>query len=304
MRALFLALALGLPALAQEDPVVAQVGEEAVTRSQFDLRFGLFAKGALRQLGLSESEETLSLLAQYRAPYLEALAEERALLQVARAQGFWPRPDRVEARVGELKAAFPSEEALLSALKGAGVPDLPAYRALLSEAMALEALEGHYQAKLAVSPAALKILWLLSPEYRHGTLYCARHILLPTLEEAEAALARLNGGEAFAKVAQEVSQDPGSKEAGGDLGCEPEGTYIPAFERALLLRPGQVSAPVKTEYGFHLILLERVLPPGRYPLEQVAPELERFLKAKAWEKLAQALVRSIPIRLFPERLRL
>jgi hypothetical protein len=64
MRVLFLALtlALSLPALAQEDPVVAQVGEEVIGKSQFDLRFRLFAKSALRQLGLPESEESLKLL--------------------------------------------------------------------------------------------------------------------------------------------------------------------------------------------------------------------------------------------------
>jgi len=305
MRALFLALtlALSLPALAQEDPVVAQVGQETLTKSQFEVRFRLFAKSALRQLGLPESEESLKLLEPYRAPYLEALAEERALLRVARAQGFWPHPDRVEAQIEQMKGAFPSEEAFLAALQGAGVPDLATYRLLLSEAMALEALEGHYRERLTLSPAALKILWLLSPEYRHGALYCARHILVPTLEEAREALARLEKGEAFPEVAQALSHDPGSKEAGGDLGCEPEGTYIPAFEKALLLlKPGQVSAPVQTEYGFHLILLERVVPPGRYPLEAALPELEEALMARAWEKLAQALVRPIPIRLFPERL--
>ncbi len=283
--------------------MVAQVGPEHITKSQFELRFGLFAKSALRQLGLPDSEETRALLAQYRAPYLEALAEERALLLLARRQGFWPMPDSVEARVAELVKAFPEEEALRKALEGAGVPDLATYRTLLAEAMALEALEAHYRMELKVSPAALKALWLLSPEYRHPALYCARHILVPTLEEAREALARLEKGEAFPEVAQALSHDPGSKEAGGDLGCEPEGTYIPAFEKALLLlKPGQVSAPVQTEYGFHLILLERVVPPGRYPLEAALPELEEALKARAWEKLAQALVRPIPIRLFPERL--
>ncbi|WP_022798622.1 peptidylprolyl isomerase [Thermus islandicus] len=304
MRALFLALSLALAplALAQEDPAVAQVGAETLRKSQFELRFGLFAKSALRQLGLPDSEETRALLAQYRAPYLEALAEERALLQVARRQGFWPLPDRVQARVEELKGAM-GEEALEAALKEAGVPDLETYRLLLAEALALEALEGHYRKQLRVAPAALKALWLLSPEYRHGALYCARHVLLPTLEEAKEAMGRLGRGEAFPEVAQALSQDPGSREAGGALGCAPEGTYTPAFERALLaLKPGEVSPPVKTEYGFHLILLERVLPPGRYPLEEVAEDLEARVKDQAWERLAKSLIRRIPIQLFPERL--
>ncbi|WP_038057420.1 peptidylprolyl isomerase [Thermus amyloliquefaciens] len=297
-----LILVLGF-AFAQEDPVVAQVGSETLTKSQFELRFGLFVQGALRQLGLPDSEETRELLAQYRAPYLEALAEERALLQVARAQGFWPKAEAVEAKVWQLKEAFPSEEALLLALKEAGVGDLATYRTLLTEAMALEALEAHYRAKLRVSPAALKALWLLSPEFRHPTLYCARHILVPTLEAAKEALARLGKGEAFLEVARALSQDPGSKEAGGDLGCEPEGTYVPAFDRALRsLKPGQVSQPVGTEFGFHLILLEEVKPAGRYPLEEVREGLEGQVKDLAWEKLAKALTRPFPIRLFPERL--
>ncbi|MEN2982119.1 MAG: peptidylprolyl isomerase [Thermus sp.] len=308
MRAFFLALALALslPALAQEaqeDPVVAQVGPEALTKGQFELRFGLFARSALRQLGLPDTQETREFLESYRAPYLQALAEERALLLAAKAKGFWPKEGAVEARVQALQEAFPSAEALEGALKSAGVPDLATYRALLAEALALEALEAHYRQKLAVSPAALRALWLLSPEYRHPTLYCARHILLPTLEAAKEALSRLQAGEGFAQVAQALSQDPGSKDQGGSLGCEPQGTYIPAFEKALLaLRPGEVSGPVGTEFGFHLILLEGVRPPGRKPLEEVREALEAQVKDKAWEKLAQALMRPYPIRLFPERL--
>lgn len=308
MRAFFLAvvLAFGLTALAQgadPDPVVAQVGPEVLTKSQFELRFGLFARSALRQLGLPDTEETREFLAQYRAPYLQALAEERALLLAAKAQGLWPKPEVVEARVVALQEAFPEEEALLQALKGAGVPDLATYRLLLAETLALEALEGYYREKIRVSPAALKALWLLSSEYRHPTLYCARHILVPTLEAAKEALGRLERGEAFSQVAQALSQDPGSKEAGGNLGCEPEGTYVPAFEKALLaLKPGQVSEPVGTQFGFHLILLEGIKPTGRYPLEEVQEALMGAIKDLAWEKLAKALARPYPIQLFPERL--
>lgn len=283
--------------------MVAQVGPEVLRKSQFEVRFDLFARSALRQLGLPDTEDTREFLDPYRAPYLEALAEERALLLRAKAEGFWPKEEAVESRVWQLKEAFPTEEALLQALREAGVPDLATYRTLLSEAMALEALEGHYRARLRISPAALKALWLLSPEYRHPTLYCARHILLPTVEAAKEALARLAQGEAFAEVAKALSQDPGSRERGGDLGCEPEGTYIPAFEKALLsLKPGEVSEPVGTPFGFHLILLEGVRPAGRYPLEEVREDLEAQVKGLAWEKLSKALIRRYPIRLFPERL--
>ncbi|GGN04355.1 peptidylprolyl isomerase [Thermus composti] len=302
MRFLFF-LALLFPLALAQEAVVAQVGEEALLKGQFELRFGLFAKSALRQLGLPDTEETRALLAAYRPRYLEALAEERALLQVARAQGLWPSKEAVEARVQALQEAFPEEGALEEALKEAGLPGLEAYRLLLAEALALENLEGRYRERMRVSPAALRALWLLSPEYRHPALYCARHILLPSLSEAREALVRLERGEAFAQVAQALSQDPGSREKGGDLGCAPRGTYVPSFEEALFsLKPGEVSGPVATEFGYHILLLERVEPPGRYPLEAVEGELREAVQDRAWEKLAKALIRPYPIRLFPERL--
>ncbi|WP_337845649.1 peptidylprolyl isomerase [Thermus sp.] len=299
---LFLALflALGL-AFAQED-VVAQVGPEAITKEAFELRYGLFLKSALTQLGLPDTEETRALLAQYRAPYLEALAQERALLLRAKAEGLFPKEEAVEARVQELRGAFPSEEAFLEALKGAGLPDLPTYRILLREALALEALEARYRARLRVSPAALRFLYHLAPP-RRPALACARHILVPTLEEAKDLLGQLAGGAAFADLAQAHSQDPGSALQGGALGCEARGAYVPAFDQALwALRPGEVSPPVRTEFGFHLILLEKLLPAGRVPLEEVAEELKAPILDLVWEKLSRALIRPYPIRIFPERL--
>ncbi|MEJ5335800.1 MAG: peptidylprolyl isomerase [Thermus sp.] len=299
---LFLALflALGL-ALAQEN-VVAQVGPEAITKEAFELRYGLFIKSALGQLGLPDTEETRALLAQYRAPYLEALAEERALLLRAQREGLFPKEEEVEARVQELRGAFPSEEAFLEALRGAGLPDLPTYRTLLREALALEALEARYRARLQVSPAALRFLYHLNPP-RRPALACARHILVPTLEEAKDLLNRLERGASFAELAQAHSQDPGSAPQGGALGCEARGAYVPPFDQALwALRPGEVSAPVRTEFGYHLILLERLLPAGRVPLEEVAEELKAPILDRAWERLSRALIRPYPIRIFPERL--
>jgi parvulin-like peptidyl-prolyl isomerase len=74
--------------------------------------------------------------------------------------------------------------------------------------------------------------------------------------KAEAALKRVKGGEDFAKVATEVSQDPGSKDKGGDLGFTAKGSYVPEFEAAAYnLKPGEVSGIVETQFGFHIIKL-------------------------------------------------
>ncbi len=88
---------------------MAQVGPEAITKEAFELRYGLFIKSALGQLGLPDTEETRALLAQYRAPYLEALAEERALLLRAQREGLFPKAEEVEADI-EAGVAIPGGE--------------------------------------------------------------------------------------------------------------------------------------------------------------------------------------------------
>ncbi len=90
-----------------------------------------------------------------------------------------------------------------------------------------------------------------------ATQVCASHILVETEEEALAVVDRLDGGEDFAVVAVEVSIDTGSGAAGGSLGCDTPANYVPEFaEASMTATIGEVTAPVETEFGFHLILVE------------------------------------------------
>ncbi|WP_312920202.1 SurA N-terminal domain-containing protein [Stutzerimonas nitrititolerans] len=102
------------------------------------------------------------------------------------------------------------------------------------------------------------------------------------LEEIAAQLAA--GGD-FATLAKEHSDDPGSANEGGDLGYAGPGVYDPAFEDALYaLKEGQVSAPVRSEFGWHLIKLLGVQSPEVPSFESMKPELERELKAQQVEQ--------------------
>lgn len=84
----------------------------------------------------------------------------------------------------------------------------------------------------------------------------ARHILVPTEAEAKAVIDRLNKGENFGALAKELSKDTSTADKGGDLGWFGKGQMVPAFEEAAFsLKVGEISQPVQSQYGWHVIQL-------------------------------------------------
>jgi peptidyl-prolyl cis-trans isomerase D len=126
----------------------------------------------------------------------------------------------------------------------------------------------------------------LKPEERH-----ARHILIQlpqdadaastaaALQKAEDAIRRIKSGESFDAVAREVSDDPGSAANGGDLGFFTRGIMTPVVdEAAFSLSPGEISEPVRSPFGYHVIEVLEIRPETATPLEEVRPELVKLLQ--------------------------
>ncbi|GIZ13021.1 SurA N-terminal domain-containing protein [Pseudomonas sp. NCCP-436] len=117
----------------------------------------------------------------------------------------------------------------------------------------------------------------------------AAHILIEGDDDKartriEEIKARIDAGEDFAELARELSQDPGSAADGGDLGYAGRGVYDPAFEEALYaLKPDQVSEPVKSEFGWHLIKLLDVRAPEVPSFDSLKDKLEREFKSQQVE---------------------
>ncbi|ODT25585.1 MAG: peptidylprolyl isomerase [Hyphomicrobium sp. SCN 65-11] len=122
----------------------------------------------------------------------------------------------------------------------------------------------------------------------------ARHILVETEAQAKELLERINKGEDFVALAKANSKDPGSKGEGGDLGYFGKGQMVPVFEEtAFNLKPGQVSAPVQSQFGWHLVKLEDRRQRGAPPFDAIkeriiasmihrkAQEVAADLRAKA-----------------------
>ena len=113
--------------------------------------------------------------------------------------------------------------------------------------------------------------------------YHASHILVETEEQAKDLKAQLDGGADFAGLAKANSTD-GSAAGGGDLGWFGPGMMVKPFEDAVIaLQPGQVSAPVQTQFGWHLILLVETRDADAPPLADVRADLSAELQRQAIE---------------------
>lgn len=141
-----------------------------------------------------------------------------------------------------------------------------------------EALQQLYQSRLES---------YRSPEQRR-----ARHILVTLTADADQAQEaearakiaaireRIVAGEEFAALAKELSEDPGSSGQGGDLGLFGRGVMDPAFENtAFALEPGELSEPVRSAFGYHLIEVTEIQAETVRPLEEVREELEAALRS-------------------------
>ncbi len=120
------------------------------------------------------------------------------------------------------------------------------------------------------------------------TQVCLSHILVKkSKEDADAALARIRNGEDFAAVAKAVSEDPGSAEKGGDLGCNFAGLFVQEFADAAVAAPiGVPTEPVQTQFGFHILLVKDR---PQAPFEAVRSQVKTNLNNQSQEKFRDFL---------------
>ena len=114
--------------------------------------------------------------------------------------------------------------------------------------------------------------------------------------KVKAVIARLKKGEDFAKVASELTEDPSGKANGGDLGYFSKEQMVPEFsDTAFKLEKGQISEPVKTQFGWHVLKVEdkRTKPVPKF--EDVKPQIEQFVVRKAQAELVTSLRASAKI---------
>jgi foldase protein PrsA len=248
---------------------VAVVNGESVSTDEFRRRVAAAAGETPPQPGdRRRLEVERQVIAQ--------LIQEEIIGQEVEKRRLAPNARNVEARLADLRGSFASEQEFRQALTAQGLT-LVELRDRIRQRLALDSLREALIGR-PITDADLRAAYQTRRESFEEIR--VSHILFsvqsPSDEakvraEAEAAVERLRVGADFAALAGRLSDDPGSKTQGGDLGVVTRGRFVPEFEGAAFALPvGKVSDPVRTQFGFHLILVKekRV-----QPFEQVREQL-------------------------------
>ena len=177
------------------------------------------------------------------------------------AKGQPDTPERQQAVKDELV----NREVLVQAAQKRGLdknPDVAAQMDMARQAVLVRAL---FESEVKANPITDADLQKQYEEFKKSmgkNEYKVRHILVDKEDDAKAIIADLDKGGDFAKIAKEKSKDPGSKDNGGDLDWGPSARYVKPFADAVVaMKKGQITtAPVKTDFGYHVIRLDDVRP--------------------------------------------
>jgi peptidyl-prolyl cis-trans isomerase C len=205
-------------------------------------------------LSLSATAQNIAIVNGKAVPTsrVEALAQ-----QVARSGR--PMTPEVEAQIKEEVIA---REIFMQEAQKRGLDATPEYKTqieLARQTILIRELFNEFQKTSAVTDADVQAEYDKFVAANGGKEYRARHILVETQAQADAILASLKKGGKFEEIAKKQSKDPGSGANGGDLDWAAPGNYVKEFSEAMVaLNKGQVSAPVQTQFGFHIIRLDDV----------------------------------------------
>ncbi|MCZ7533664.1 MAG: peptidylprolyl isomerase [Acidimicrobiia bacterium] len=261
------AVTITAAACSSSPSVVASVGDADITRADVENMVrntdeGINDADFLRFLGVAIQWEAVE----------QAAAEEFSID---------PTDEEVDARVNELVADYSPTATLDEYLEKANASEagirLYARQLIIQQAIEDELADDYTKPTLEDAAAELAEFPL------DWTEVCSAHILLATLDEAEAVEARLEAGEDFGELATELSIDTQSGANAGDLGCVAPSGFVPEFaEAAMNAEIGTPTDPVESEYGYHIILVSSRTTPDEDTVLEYLDSTAKYGAVDAW----------------------
>jgi parvulin-like peptidyl-prolyl isomerase len=268
LTVLLCALALAATACAQgltSPGLVAEINGDRISLSDLESQVDVYLGATNPQTGEGPTREQATDQALFQttlATLLDQVIDRRGGDPVTESD--------IDALLEQTIEDAGGQQAFEAGLASQGLTP-EAFRLGQQVGLRVERLQGLLAEDIQVSDEEIQAAY--DAQYGEPTV---AHILVATEEEAQAALDRLESGESFAEVAMDVSTDPGSGPNGGDLGPLQIGAFVPEFEEAALaLQSGEVSDPVQTQFGFHIITVND--PPA---LSEVRDQIQEALQAQ------------------------
>jgi peptidyl-prolyl cis-trans isomerase C len=205
-------------------------------------------------------------------------------------QGQPDTPERQQAVREELV----NREVIAQAAQKRGLdknPDIASQMEMARQAVLVRALFEDEVKKNPITDAQLQQQYEQFKGSMGTNEYKVRHILVDKEDDAKAIIAELNKGGDFAKLAKDKSKDPGSKDNGGDLDWGPSARYVKPFADAVTsMQKGQTTtAPVKTDFGYHVIRLDDVRPLQVPPFAELKDQFRQRAQQQQIQKMVMDL---------------
>ena len=273
---------------------IASVGSASVTQEQFDQ---VWAQ-AQAQYGSQQGappfpKEGTAQYDQLKASIVNYLVQNEVIKQQAADMNVTVTQKQLDERVKQVTQQIGGQQKLDALLKKQGVT-MEQLKTQLEAQMLQDAVRTKVGDNAKVTPEQIQAYYN-DPKNKSQFVVPdsieARHVLVNTKAEAQKVQRLLTADNSDAnwnKVAKQYSIDPGSKDKGGSLGSFPKGRMVPEFEKvAFSIKPGTVSAPVKSQFGYHIIEVTKKTPGSSKTFAEAKPMIEQALKsqlqAKAWE---------------------
>jgi len=257
---------------------VAKVGSDTITKAQFDAVIARARKGYKTQKRPFPAAGTPEYQ-QIKQSAMQFLVQRAELEQKASDYGIKITKKQIEDRVAQIKKQLGGEKAYKAQVKANGLTEATVRSDIVEPQLISEAIYKKVTGGIKVTDKDVASYYKSHQKiYQQPESRDVRHILVPTKAQAEKLYARLQAGADFATLAKKYSKDPGSAVQGGKLTIVKGQTAGPFDQTAFLLKKGQMSHPVKTQYGYHIIqALSDIRPPKTTPLSQVKDSIKQTL---------------------------
>jgi parvulin-like peptidyl-prolyl isomerase len=279
------------------DEVVAKAKGFEIRRSELDDAVLSIKRSLAAQNRTLTAEES----AMAERQVLDRLIQVQLLLQKATDADKAKAKELADKRVDEAKARATSEESFKRQLMVSGLDEAKLRAQLTEQATAEQVLVR--ELKVVVTDDQVRKFYDDNPsKFEEPEKVRAAHVLIATkdmqanlelsedqkkekLKIAEDVLKKAKDGADFGKLAKEYSDDPGSKDKGGEY-TFPRGQMVPIFEAAAFaLKTNEISALITTPFGYHIIKSYERIPAKKVELDRASPDIKQYLTAQEIQKL-------------------